>query len=76
MSDPGRSRCLAAHIPVTPFQATLIQFFNLTNRANFGNTFAVNIRSATFGQPTESITPARTILPNGFAEEMGAKFSF
>ncbi len=52
------------------------QAFNLTNRANFGNTFQGNIRSATFGQPTNFLTPNGAILPRSFSGEFGARFSF
>lgn len=52
------------------------QFFNLTNRANFGNNFVGNVRSSSFGQPNGFITPSSVILPPAFAAEMGMRFSF
>ena len=54
----------------------MFQGFDLTNRANFGNTFGTNIRTSTFGVPTGYITPAGTIVPKSFRAEFGAQFTF
>ncbi len=54
----------------------LFQAFDLTNRANYGNRFVGNIKSATFGTPNGFITPAGTIVPRSFSGEFGARFSF
>ncbi|MEO8026668.1 MAG: TonB-dependent receptor, partial [Bryobacteraceae bacterium] len=54
----------------------IFQAFDLTDRANYGNRFVGNIKSATFGQPNGFITPAGTIVPRSFSGEFGARFSF
>ncbi|HZU35948.1 MAG TPA: TonB-dependent receptor, partial [Gemmataceae bacterium] len=54
----------------------IFQGFDLTNRANFGNTFQGNIRSSIFGRPTGYITPAGVIVPKSFRAEFGARFAF
>ena len=56
--------------------AAFIQFFDLTNRANFGNTFDGNLRNATFGTPIAFITPGGVTLPHAFAAEVGVRYSF
>ncbi len=54
----------------------LCQMFDVTNRANFGNSFAGNVRSTAFGKPNGFITPGGTIVPKSFRAEFGAEFSF
>jgi outer membrane receptor protein involved in Fe transport len=56
--------------------ATFIQFFDLTNRANFGNAFSGNLRTSSFGTPIAFITPSGTTLPHAFAAEIGVRYSF
>ncbi|MFN2577341.1 MAG: TonB-dependent receptor domain-containing protein [Pyrinomonadaceae bacterium] len=56
--------------------ATFIQFFDLTNRANFGNNFSGNLRTTSFGQPIAFITPSGVTLPHAFAAEIGVRYSF
>jgi hypothetical protein len=56
--------------------ATFIQFFDLTNRANFGNNFSGNIRTSSFQTPIAFITPSGVTLPHAFAAEIGARYSF
>ncbi len=52
------------------------QAFDLTNRANFGNSYQGSIRSAAFGLPTGFITPSGVIVPRSFSGEFGAAFRF
>jgi len=53
------------------------QAFNLTNRANYGNSFGGNIASqATFGHPTDFLAPSSTIIPRSLWGEFGARFTF
>jgi len=52
------------------------QFFDLFNRANFGNNFGANIRSSTFQQPINFITPNGVVVPKSFRAEFGAEFRF
>jgi outer membrane receptor protein involved in Fe transport len=53
------------------------QAFNLTNRANYGNNFGLNIASAsTFGHPVGFINPNSTIVPHAVWGELGARFTF
>jgi hypothetical protein len=54
----------------------IFQAFNLTNRANFGNNFNGNIRSATFGKPLGFIAPSGVFVPRSFSGEFGAQFIF
>ncbi len=56
--------------------ATFIQFFDLTNRANFGNNFSGNIRTSSFQKPINFITPSGVTLPHAFAAEIGVRYSF
>jgi outer membrane receptor protein involved in Fe transport len=56
--------------------AAFIQFFDFTNRANFGNNFTGNLRDSAFGTPIAFITPSGVTLPHAFAAEIGARFSF
>ena len=52
------------------------QFFDLTNRANFGGNFNGNIRTSTFGQPLGYIAPSAVIIPKSFAAELGVQYRF
>jgi hypothetical protein len=53
------------------------QAFNLTNRANYGNSFGGSIASkATFGHPTDFIAPSLTIIPRSLWGEFGVRFTF
>lgn len=54
----------------------IFQAFDLTNRANFGNSFSASVRSRNFGQPTGFIAPSGTIIPKSFRAEFGAEYSF
>jgi hypothetical protein len=54
----------------------IFQVFDLTNRANFGNNFDGNVRSATYGTPLGFITPAGVIVPHSLSAELGVRFSF
>ncbi|HYX29571.1 MAG TPA: TonB-dependent receptor [Pyrinomonadaceae bacterium] len=56
--------------------AAFIQFFDLTNRANFGNNFGGNLRTSTFKQPLGFITPSGVTLPHAFSAELGVRYSF
>jgi len=54
----------------------LFQMFDLTNRANFGNNFASDVRQTSFGKPNAFITPGGVIVPHSFSGELGVKFAF
>jgi hypothetical protein len=62
----------------------MFQGFDITNRANFGNTYDGNVKNiaptatspATFATPTGYITPAGTVVPKSFRAEFGAQFTF
>jgi hypothetical protein len=57
--------------------SAIFQVFDLTNRANFGNTFSGDVRNqATFGKPNGFITPGSIIVPHSLSAEIGARFSF
>ena len=59
--------------------ATFIQFFDLTNRANFGNNFSGNLRpgqASKFQKPLAFITPSGVTLSHAFAAEIGVRYSF
>jgi hypothetical protein len=56
--------------------AAFIQFFDLTNHANFGNNFSGNLRASSFGTPIAFITPSGVTLPHAFSAEIGVRFSF
>ncbi len=59
--------------------ATFIQFFDLTNRANFGNNFSGNLRpgqASSFEKPIAFITPSGVTLPHAFTAEIGVRYSF
>ncbi len=52
------------------------QFFNLTNRANFGNNYDASIRDTTFRQPLGYIAPSNVIVPKSFAAELAIQYRF
>ena len=52
------------------------QFFDLTNRANYGGNFNGNIRTATFGQPLGYVAPSAVIVPKSFAAELAVQYRF
>ena len=55
----------------------LAQAFNLTNRANYGNNFGLNVADpTTFGHPVGFINPSSTIIPRALWGELGARFTF
>jgi hypothetical protein len=54
----------------------LFQGFDITNRANFGNTFGTNPRAAGFGQPTGFIAASSVIVPKSFRGEFGVEYRF
>jgi hypothetical protein len=54
----------------------ICQMFNLTNHANFGNTYQTSIRASNFGQPIGYLSPSGVIIPHAFTAEMGFQYSF
>lgn len=52
------------------------QFFDLTNRANYGGNFGNSIRSSTFGTPIGYIAPSAVIVPKSFAAELAVQYRF
>jgi len=57
------------------------QAFNMTNRANYGPNYDVNVSNAliktpSFLQPLGFINPSSTVVPRSFTGELGARFSF
>jgi hypothetical protein len=54
----------------------IAQFFDLTNRANFGGNFNNSIRTSTFGTPAGYIAPNAVIVPKSFAAEMAVQYRF
>jgi hypothetical protein len=53
------------------------QAFNMTNRANYGPNYDVNVSDgATFLTPLGFINPSSTVVPRSFTGEFGARFSF
>ena len=52
------------------------QMFDVTNRANFGNNFATDVRQSTFGKPNAYITPGGVIIPHAFSGEFGVRYAF
>jgi hypothetical protein len=54
----------------------IFQGFDITNRANFGNTFGTNPRVASFGQPTGFIAASSVIVPKSFRGEFGVEYRF
>jgi hypothetical protein len=55
----------------------MAQAFNLTNRANYGNNFGLNVADpTTFGHPVGFLNPASTIIPHALWGELGVRFTF
>ncbi len=54
----------------------LAQFFDLTNRANYGGNFQASIRSASFGLPQGYVTPSSANASKSFAAELGVQYRF
>lgn len=54
----------------------IFQAFDITNRANFGNSFSGNVRSPSFEQPTGFVAPNGTIIPKSFRGEFGVEYTF
>lgn len=52
------------------------QFFNLTNRANFGGNYVTSIRSDSFGTPNGYIAPSAVIVPKSLAAELAVQYRF
>jgi outer membrane receptor protein involved in Fe transport len=54
------------------------QGFNITNRANYGPNYDVNVSDAggSFLKPLGFINPSSTVIPRSFTGEFGARFSF
>jgi hypothetical protein len=54
------------------------QAFNMTNRANYGPNYDVNVSDAatSFLKPLGFINPSSTVVPRSFTGEFGARFSF
>ena len=54
------------------------QAFNMTNRANYGPNYDVNVSNAatSFLKPLGFINPSSTVVPRSFTGEFGARFSF
>jgi hypothetical protein len=54
------------------------QAFNVTNRANFGPNYDVNVSdyATSFLTPLGFINPSSTVVPRSFTGEFGARFSF
>jgi Carboxypeptidase regulatory-like domain len=58
--------------------ALFFQGFNLTNRANYGPNYDVNVSdgATSFLTPLGFINPSSTVVPRSFTGEFGARFSF
>lgn len=54
----------------------IFQVFDLTNRSNFGNNFVTDVRLASFGTPSNFITPSGVTVPHSLSAEFGIRFTF
>jgi outer membrane receptor protein involved in Fe transport len=54
----------------------IFQVFDLTNRANFGNNFATDVRQSNFATPTNFITPSGVTVPHSLSAEIGVRWIF
>jgi hypothetical protein len=54
----------------------IAQFFNLTNRANFGGNYVTSIRSDTFGTPNGFFAAGAAVVPKSFAAELAIQYRF
>ena len=52
------------------------QAFDLTNHANYGNSYGTNIRSSTFQKVTGYFAPSAVLVPIAFEGEAGFTFRF
>jgi hypothetical protein len=52
------------------------QFFNLTNRANFGGNYNTSIRTDTFGTPAGYFAPGAAVVPKSLAAELAVQYRF
>lgn len=54
------------------------QAFNITNRANYGSNYDINVNNykTSFLKPLGFINPSSTVVPRSFTGEFGARFSF
>jgi hypothetical protein len=52
------------------------QFFDVTNRANYGGNYTGVVTDPNFRQPAGYITPSGVIIPQSFRAEFGAEFRF
>jgi hypothetical protein len=52
------------------------QFFDLTNRSNFGGNFVARQGATNIFQPRTYITPSSVVIPQSFRAEFGAEFRF
>jgi hypothetical protein len=52
------------------------QFFDVTNRANFGNDYGTSVTASTFDEPTGYLAPGGVTIPKAFRAEFGGEFSF
>jgi Carboxypeptidase regulatory-like domain len=58
--------------------ALFYQAFNISNRANYGSNYDVNVSDfkTSFLQPLGFINPSSTVVPRSFTGEFGVRFSF
>ncbi len=54
----------------------LCQMFNLTNRANFGNSYTTSVQSKNFGKPSGFLSTSGSIVPHAFLAEVGFQYRF
>ncbi|MHB8542139.1 MAG: TonB-dependent receptor [Candidatus Acidiferrales bacterium] len=54
----------------------IFQAFDITNRANFGNQFTTSVRSSSFRQPSNYLSPSGAIVPKSFRGEFGVQYTF
>jgi hypothetical protein len=54
----------------------IAQAFNLTNRANYGNNFGLDVGSSTFNHPIGFINSNSTYTPRSLWSEFGVRFTF
>jgi hypothetical protein len=54
----------------------ITQFFDVTNRANYGGNYTGIVTDPNFKQPAGYITPSGVVIPQSFRAEFGAEFRF
>jgi hypothetical protein len=66
------------NITTTQRLGVFIEMYNLTNRANFGNSFGTTVGNPTYNQPVGYLggIGAVSTIPNSFQMQLGARFSF